>query len=43
MPRALVASARDELDQALEELRELARGINSAVLSERGPAPARSH
>jgi signal transduction histidine kinase len=29
-------SARTELDQALEELRELARGIHPSVLSERG-------
>jgi signal transduction histidine kinase len=29
-------SARDELDQALDELRELARGIHPSVLSDRG-------
>jgi signal transduction histidine kinase len=34
--RALVASAHEELNQALEELRELARGIHPAVLSDRG-------
>ena len=32
----LLASAGDELDSALEELRELARGIHPAVLSDRG-------
>jgi PAS domain S-box-containing protein len=31
-----LASARDQLDQALAELRELARGIHPAVLSDRG-------
>src|SRR5262249_7120900 len=34
----LVAKADDELAQALEELRELARGIHPAVLSDRGLA-----
>jgi len=34
--RALVAAAHEELNQALEELRELARGIHPAVLSDRG-------
>jgi signal transduction histidine kinase len=32
----LLAGAGDELDAALEELRELARGIHPAVLSDRG-------
>ena len=32
----LLASAGEELDSALEELRELARGIHPAVLSDRG-------
>jgi PAS domain S-box-containing protein len=34
--RAALADARDELALALEELRELARGLHPAVLSERG-------
>jgi signal transduction histidine kinase len=33
---ALLATANRELDQALEELRELARGIHPAVLTDRG-------
>jgi signal transduction histidine kinase len=33
---SLLAEAGDELDSALEELRELARGLHPAVLSERG-------
>jgi signal transduction histidine kinase len=33
---ALLASAGEELDSALEELRELARGIHPAVLTDRG-------
>jgi signal transduction histidine kinase len=33
---ALLAEADGELDQALEELRELARGIHPAVLTDRG-------
>ena len=33
---ALLATAGSELDQALEELRELARGIHPAVLTDRG-------
>jgi PAS domain S-box-containing protein len=37
--RAL-AGAREELTQALEELRELARGIHPAILTDRGLAPA---
>ena len=36
----LLASAGEELDAALEELRELARGIHPAVLSDRGLATA---
>ena len=36
----LLGSARDELAQALEELRELARGIHPAVLTDRGLRPA---
>jgi signal transduction histidine kinase len=38
--RAAFQSATEELSQALEELRELARGIHPAVLSERGLEPA---
>ena len=38
--RAALAAARDELDQGIAELRELARGIHPAVLTERGLAPA---
>jgi signal transduction histidine kinase len=36
----LLDEARAELDRALEELRELARGIHPAVLTDRGLAPA---
>ena len=36
----LLASSRAELSQALEELRELARGIHPAVLTDRGLGPA---
>ena len=36
----LLDSAREELTQALDELRELARGIHPAVLTERGLEPA---
>jgi signal transduction histidine kinase len=36
----LLASAGEELDSALEELRELARGIHPAVLTDRGLATA---
>ena len=36
----LLAEAREELAQALEELRELARGIHPAILSDRGLGPA---
>jgi signal transduction histidine kinase len=35
-----LAAARAELDQALDELRELARGIHPSVLSDRGLAAA---
>jgi signal transduction histidine kinase len=38
--RQLVDHARTELDQAIDELRELARGIHPAVLTERGLAAA---
>jgi PAS domain S-box-containing protein len=37
---SLVASARVELEAALDELRELARGIHPAILSDRGLAEA---
>jgi len=36
----LLAAASDELANALEELRELARGIHPAVLTDRGLGPA---
>jgi signal transduction histidine kinase len=36
----VVAQVREELTEALEELRELARGIHPAILSDRGLAPA---
>jgi PAS domain S-box-containing protein len=36
----LLAGVREELAHALEELRELARGIHPAVLTDRGLAPA---
>ena len=36
----LLTAAREELTQALEELRGLARGIHPAVLSDRGLGPA---
>jgi signal transduction histidine kinase len=36
----LLTSAQNELAQALEELRELARGIHPAVLTDRGLRPA---
>jgi PAS domain S-box-containing protein len=35
-----LATAREHLDHALSELRELARGIHPAVLTDRGLAPA---
>ena len=38
--RQLLGDARAELDQAIDELRELARGIHPAVLMERGLAAA---
>jgi PAS domain S-box-containing protein len=38
--RDLLAGSREELAQALEELRELARGIHPAVLTDRGLGPA---
>jgi signal transduction histidine kinase len=38
--RSLLASAADELTYALDELRELARGIHPAILTDRGLAPA---
>lgn len=38
--RTALACARDELDLGISELRELARGIHPAVLSERGLTPA---
>jgi signal transduction histidine kinase len=36
----LLHAAADELEQALSELRELARGLHPAVLADRGLAPA---
>jgi signal transduction histidine kinase len=36
----LVASAREEAQQAVQELRELARGLHPALLSDRGLGPA---
>jgi PAS domain S-box-containing protein len=36
----LLSQAGEELSQALEELRELARGIHPAILSDRGLGPA---
>jgi PAS domain S-box-containing protein len=38
--RELLSGASDELTTALEELRELARGIHPAVLTDRGLGPA---
>jgi signal transduction histidine kinase len=38
--RRLLEGASDELAQALEELRELARGLHPAILSDRGLGPA---
>jgi PAS domain S-box-containing protein len=38
--RPVLASAREELTHALEELRELARGIHPAVLTDRGLSAA---
>ena len=39
-PAPIVAQLREELTEALEELRELARGIHPAILSDRGLVPA---
>jgi signal transduction histidine kinase len=38
--RASLTEAASQLQQAIEELRELARGIHPAILTERGLAPA---
>ena len=38
--RELLAAAQDQLKMGLEELRELARGIHPAVLTDRGLGPA---
>jgi signal transduction histidine kinase len=38
--RALLTDANAQLDEALEELRELARGIHPAILTDRGLGPA---
>jgi signal transduction histidine kinase len=38
--RALLATATEELSLAMEELRELARGLHPAILTQRGLAPA---
>jgi signal transduction histidine kinase len=38
--RELLAAARDDLAQGLDELRELARGIHPVILTERGLGPA---
>jgi signal transduction histidine kinase len=38
--RTLLTSAREELDRGLRELRDLARGLHPAVLTERGVVPA---
>jgi signal transduction histidine kinase len=38
--RTLLSSARDHLGDGLDELRELARGIHPAVLTDRGLGPA---
>ena len=38
--RPILAAAGEELAQALEELRELARGIHPAILTDRGLSPA---
>src|SRR3954470_22924728 len=37
---ARLAAARDELDAAMAELRELARGLHPAILTDRGLSPA---
>jgi signal transduction histidine kinase len=38
--RAILAAASEELTQAIDELRELARGIHPSILTERGLGPA---
>src|SRR5262249_59390193 len=38
--RTLLTAASEELTQAIDELRELARGIHPAVLTDRGLGPA---
>ena len=38
--RAVLSTAQDQLAQGLEELRELARGIHPAILTDRGLRPA---
>ena len=38
--RALLTDANAQLDEALDELRELARGIHPAILTDRGLGPA---
>ena len=38
--RAILASAREQLDSGLSELRDLARGIHPSVLTDRGLEPA---
>ena len=38
--RSLLAAAADELTHAIDELRELARGIHPAILTDRGLGPA---
>ena len=40
LARTLIGAASQELEQALGELRELARGLHPAVLADRGLAPA---
>jgi PAS domain S-box-containing protein len=40
MAQHLLAGAQEELHQALAELRELARGLHPAILTERGLGPA---
>jgi signal transduction histidine kinase len=40
LAKKLLGSASEELEQALSELRELARGLHPAVLADRGLAPA---
>jgi len=40
MAHRLVAGAQEELSAALDELRELARGIHPAILTDRGLGPA---